>query len=150
MREYSTTTADTCWRDSIACLLEIPPHKVPDFVHRYEDEYMDKTREWLEDRFNKGLVYIPAKHFMETGPLKDNPAVGPSGYSIGLLSMVDDRANHALVCFDGKVVWDNGDDRSAEYDVILGYYVIYDLCPKARKASKVKISKKLKARRRSQ
>lgn len=127
MKPYTTTTKDTCWKDSLACLLEIEPKRVPDFVKLYGNEYMNKSREWLKEKWGKGLVYIPASAFMETGKLRQNGPIGPEGYSIAYMSMVAKDAAHALVCFNGGVFWDNGDDRSKEYDHIDGYYVIYDL-----------------------
>lgn len=127
MRLFTTSTKDTCWRDALACLLELEPVRVPDFVKRYGNRYMDKTREWLKKKHNKGIVYIPASAFMETGELRQNGPVGPEGYSIAYMNMVNDESAHAVVCFNGGVFWDNGEDRSAEYTHISGYYVIYDL-----------------------
>lgn len=127
MKPYTTSTKDTCWKDSLACLLEIEPRRVPDFVKKYGDTYMDETRKWLKEKFNKGLVYIPAAAFMETGKMRQNGPIGPEGYSIAYMSMVNSDSAHAVVCFNGGVFWDNGDNRSQEYDHIDGYYVIYDL-----------------------
>lgn len=141
MHKYSTDTVDTCWKDSIACILEINPRYVPDFVKLYKGQYLDETRKWLAEKYGKGLVYIPSKNFMETGETRNNPPVGPSGFSIGLLSMVDDTAYHALICFNGGVIWDNGDDRSQEYNIIMGYYVIYDLEFKGKRGG-VRVRKK--------
>jgi hypothetical protein len=127
MKPYITTTKNTCWRDSLACLLEIDPKFVPDFVNRYGDRYMDKTREWLKKEYGKGLVYISAAAFMETGDVRQNASIGPDGYSIAYMEMVDDAFAHALVCFNGGVFWDNGDERHEEYRYIKGFYIIYDL-----------------------
>lgn len=153
MKPYSTTTKDTCWKDAIACILEIPPKGVPDFVRLYEDSYMDKTRAWLKKHYNKGLVYVPANEFMETGKLRQNGPIGPEGYSIAYVTMKgesekEDGLAHAVVCFNGGVFWDNGDDRHGEYDHIDGYYVIYDLAPgKAQKLRKPRRKKKRKIAR---
>lgn len=145
MRPFTTSTENTCWRDSLACLLELEPVKVPDFVKRYGNRYMDKTREWLKKKYNRGLVYVPANAFMETGELRQNGPVGPEGYSIAYMNMVNPAFAHAVVCFNGGVFWDNGEDRSAEYDHISGYYVIYDLggAPvKKKKKRRIKSDKK--------
>jgi len=135
MKKYITKAKNTCWRDCLACLLEIEPRRVPDFAKLYDDKYMDFTRDWLE-KFGKGLVYIPTKNFMETDAMRDNPPMGPSGYSIGHLTMVDGEFNHVVICYNGGVLWDNGDDRHEEYGVMVGYFVLYDLEPK--KAKKIK------------
>jgi len=114
-------------------MLEVKPSKVPDFVKLYKNQYMDRTRQWLKDNFNKGLAYIPANQFMETCDLRFNPPIGPSGYSIGYMSMLSGKDHHALICFNGGVLWDNGDERHDEYEVLKGYFVIYDLeSPKAK------------------
>ena len=140
MKRYRTITRDTCWPDCIACMLEVRPGRVPNFVKEYGGRYMDMTREWLKENFRKGIVYIPSKHFMETGVLRQNGPIGPGGYSIAHLGMVDGRNCHVVIAFNGGVLWDNGDNRSHEYDTILGYFVIYDLEPP--KVKWIKKSKK--------
>ena len=142
MKPFSTSTKDTCWKDSLACLLEVHPKKIPDFVKLYKDDYMNKTREWLKEWYGKGLIYVPANAFMETGKLRQNGCIGPEGYSIAYMSMINSVSAHALVCFNGGVFWDNGDERSKEYDHIDGYYVLYDL-----NAGKAKCIKKKKRRK---
>lgn len=129
MKEHITNTEDTCWKDCISCLLEVEPREIPDFLKRHKDYYMDRTREWLEKKYNKGIVYIPSSEFMETGGLQYNGSVGPWGYSIGMMRMLSTEDGHAVICKDGAVVWDNGDDRHKEYDVLIGYFIIYDLDP---------------------
>lgn len=143
MKKYTTDTKDTCWTDCLACMLEIKPSKVPKFVKLYGNKYMDVTRDWLKENFGKGLVYIPARAFMETGCIRQNSPIGPPGYSMAHLSMVDDRSRHVAIAFNGGILYDNGDSREAEYDTILGYFVIYDLEPE-----KAKWLKKPKKRKR--
>jgi hypothetical protein len=70
--------------------------------------------------------------------------MGPSGYSIAHLSMVNDRSRHVAVAFNGGILWDNGDSREEEYGTILGYFVMYDLEPV--KAKWVKKPKKKRKR----
>jgi hypothetical protein len=123
--------------------LEIHPKKVPNFLKLYKNNYMDETRKWLADNFNKGLVYIPARAFMELGEGRYNGPIGPAGFSIAVLNMVDDRA-HAVVAFNGGILWDNGNSREKEYDYILGYYIVYDLRPAKPKWIKQKKAKKTK------
>ncbi len=109
---------------------------------------MNKTRDWLKENFNKGLVYIPARAFMECSSVRYNGPIGPSGYSIVLFKMVDDRARHVAIAFNGGVLWDNGDSREEEYDCIVGYYVVYDLEPEKPKwIKKSKTPKKKRGKR---
>ena len=105
---------------------------------------MDITRDWLKENFGKGLVYIPARCFMETYGMRNNSPMGPTGYSIGHLSMVDGKAMHVVLCFNGGVLWDNGDSREEEYGAMMGFFVMYDLEPM--KAKWVKKPKKRKKR----
>ena len=133
MKRYTTDTKDTCWPDCLACILEVRPEKVPNFVKLYGHDYMNYTRLWLEENFKKGLVYIPAGMFMETARMRNNPPMGPSGHSIAHLAMVTPLAMHVAIAFNGGVIWDNGDSREMEYRHIEGYFVIYDLeAPKAK------------------
>src|SRR5258708_6764173 len=121
MKTYVTGTKDTCWRDCLACILEINPKRVPNFVKVYGSKYMDFTRDWLKDNFKKGLVYIPARCFMATSAMRDNPPMGPSGYSIAHLSMVEQESMHVSIAYEGGIVYDNGESREDEYDTIQGY-----------------------------
>lgn len=131
MKKYITDTRDTCWRDCIGCILGIKPERVPNFVKLYRGEFMDKTREWLREEYGMGIVYISCREFMESGSerIRRNGSIGPMGYSIGHMVLVNsgDGSDHVVICLDGEVYWDNGDDRHSEYDYILGYYVIYFL-----------------------
>lgn len=61
--------------------------------------------------------------------MRNNPPMGPAGFSIAHLSMVDERAMHVAIAFNGGILWDNGDSREDEYGTIQGYFVIYDLDP---------------------
>src|ERR1035437_8656835 len=143
MMRYTTKTADTCWPDCLACMLSIPPARVPNFVKLYKHDYMNYSRKWLEENFKKGLVYIPAAAFMETSRLRTNGPIGPAGFSIAYLAMAVPTASHVVIAFNGGLVWDNGDSREAEYGHIAGYYVLYDLnAPKAKWANTLVINKK--------
>jgi hypothetical protein len=77
---------------------------------------------------------------METSGIRQNPPIGPTGYSIAHFSMIDDRHRHVAIAYNGGILWDNGDSRESEYDTLLGYFVIYDLEPQ--KAKRIKRSKK--------
>ena len=127
MKKFITDARGTCWRDAIGCILEIRPAKVPDFLKLYNDNYIDETRKWLKEKLNKSIIFVPANVFMETGVMKLNPPVGPSGFSIGLMNMIGEGNNHAVDCKDGMVYYDNGQERSLEYNHLEGYFLIYDL-----------------------
>ena len=133
MKCYTTTTKDTCWKDTIACILGVNPKLVPDFVHDNVKTYYDDTRRWLEKNFNKGMVYLPARLFMETCKMRQNGPIGPAGYSMAYLTMISTDLGHVAVALNGGLLWDNGSSREDEYEVIRGYYVIYDLDPPAAK-----------------
>ena len=82
---------------------------------------------------------------METSGLRDNPPMGPTGYSIGHLSMVDKSAMHVVICFNGGVLHDNAEDRSEEYGQMMGFFILYDLePPKVKWIKKSKRKKKKK------
>ena len=127
MKKYITNTVDTCWRDCLGRILEIDPKRVPNFLKLYGNNYVSKTYEWLNMKHRKGMVYIPTKNFMETCEPKFNISVGPMGYSIGYLTMAGSTLAHVVICKDGAIIWDNGDERHDEYDVLVGYFIIYDL-----------------------
>ena len=139
MKRYTTNTKDTCWPDCLACILEVRPEKVPNFVKLYGHDYMNYSRGWLGENFKKGLVYIPAGMFMETGRMRNNGPIGPAGFSIAYLGMVTAEAMHVAIAFNGGLIWDGGDSREMEYKHIEGYFVIYDLeAPKAKWIKKPK------------
>jgi hypothetical protein len=144
MRKYITKTENTCWRDCLGCILEINPSKIPNFVKEYKNDYMEETRIWLKDKYGKGLVYVPIREFMESNSdkLHFNSSIAPVGYSIGYMSLVDKKSSHVIICKDGMVEWDNGDDRHDEYDVLKGYFIIYDLEIKGVKKTVVKKRKR--------
>ena len=143
MKKFVTAAKGTCWKDAIGCILEVHPKKIPHFVKEYGDKYMDVTRLWLRENFKKGLVFIPSREFMETGKMRNNGPIGPEGYSIGVLDMVSVSTDHVVICFNGGIVWDNGEDRHAEYNALGGYFVLYDLePPKAKQIKKPKMKRR--------
>ena len=98
--------------------------------------------------FQEGIVYVPAGAFMETSSMRNNGPIGPMGYSIVHLAMVNPTAMHVAIAFNGGVVWDNGDSREQEYKHIEGYFVLYDLeAPKAKWVKKPVVNEKKKERK---
>ena len=43
--------------------------------------------------------------------------------------MVSSDLGHVAVALNGGLLWDNGNSREDEYEVIRGYFVLYDLDP---------------------
>jgi hypothetical protein len=80
--------------------------------------------------------------FMETDGIRQNGPIGPEGYSIAHLSMVDSRSMHVAIAFNGGIIYDNGDNRAEEYGTIQGFFVMYDL-----DAGKAKLIKKPRRKR---
>ena len=78
---------------------------------------------------------------METCSIRNNAPIGPTGYSIVRLSMVDERAMHVAIAYNGGLIWDNGDSREEEYGEITGYFVVYDLEPSEAKWIKKVVNK---------
>ncbi len=128
MTRYVTNTIDTCWKDSIACILNVNPKYVPDFVKKGGNNFIILTKSWLEKNYNKSILFIPANQFMETGPVRYNNPIGPSGFSIGYISMLNPSAHHAVICFNGGIVFDNNNPSIFnEYKSIEGFFIIYPL-----------------------
>ena len=98
-------------------------------MHDNIDDGMLETRKWLKKKFKKGIVYIPYNCFLETSKYRDNPRGGPDGYSIMILSTVDDDITHAVIAKDGKFCHDPNDtpDRQGEFKVPVGFCIIYKL-----------------------
>ena len=122
MKRYVTDTKDKCCRDCLGCILGVKPELIPDFVRENRRTYLDDTRRWLAGNFKKGLVYIPARMFMETAVCRYNGPIGPAGYSMAHLTMVSSDLGHVAVALNGGLLWDNGNSREDEYEVIRGYF----------------------------
>ena len=128
MKKYISDGISTCWRDCLGCILEVEPERVPDFLKLYgANKYMDKTREWLREEWGKAMVCVHVNNFMETGKIRHNPIIGPDGYSIGMMGMITSGDNHAVICKDGVVFYDNDCERNHEYEGLMSYFIIYDL-----------------------
>lgn len=131
MITFTTFNDNTCWRDCVGCILNIQPKKIPNFAKRFGNDFIQKTHEWLYKKFHKGMVYVPHNCFMEPllpkEEIRYNQSNGPKGFSIGHISLIDRIEQHAVICKDGKVYWDNGEVDSERYDKLLGYFIIYDL-----------------------
>lgn len=124
--------SDMCWRYALACLLEINPQKVPNFVTEKSIEDTDRTRKWLREKFKKSMVYLPINQFMEVDRrFRNNPLGGPDGYSILILSTtLGDAVEHAVIAKDGKFHYDpNPSSDMNEFKHPIGFCVVHNLDP---------------------
>ena len=117
-------TKGVCWRYALACILEVNPKKIPDFVHKHPEKYLLKTREWLDEKYGKGMVFIPINQFMETSH-RFNPSGGPLGHSIMIIDTKDEDENHAVIAFNGCLLFDPAENDHDFFTVPLGFFVIY-------------------------
>jgi hypothetical protein len=122
-------TKGVCWKYALACVLGISPEKVPNFVKKNSKDDSGRTREWLKRKFNKSMVYVPIRCFMETSTEKNNPCGGPDGYSIMILSTNEEDVDHAVIAKDGKFFYDPNDEFGGESIFLhpTGYCIIYNL-----------------------
>lgn len=122
-------TKGLCWKYALACILNISPKRVPNFVRADSPDDAGRTRKWLKKNFNKSMVYVPIHCFLETCTERDNPCNGPDGYSILILSTHDEGEQHAVIAKDGKFIHDPNDLEGRErlFKHIVGYCIIYDL-----------------------
>lgn len=132
MKRYKMPKKDmlkgVCWKYALACMLEIPPKRVPNFVTPKCKDPDDQTRLWLKTKFNKGMVYIPINQFLEAEDSnRRNPRGGPSGYSIIIIDTNDEKVVHSAIALDGILCFDSCDSDKDTFTTPLGFYVIYDL-----------------------
>ena len=124
-------TKGLCWKYALACVLNIRPKKVPDFMSKAKKNGngMEETRQWLKKKFKKGLIYVPFHCFLETGKEAENPRGGPDGYSIMILKTEDEDVDHAVIAKNGKFIHDPNDvpNREKEFKYPTGFCIIYDL-----------------------
>lgn len=119
-----TQKKDDCWRISLCNLLGIKPKKVPHFVKLYGNEFVEETRKWLNAR-GKSIVYIPLRHFIESGTTRYNHSMFPQGKCIAVLChKKKDKTTHAALMINGRIYEDPGFE---EYRKVSGYFVVYDI-----------------------
>lgn len=117
-----------CWKYALACILEVSPKTVPNFVADKVNDDDDLTRAWLKKKFKKGLVYIPINQFLESDDHgRRNPRGGPAGYSIMLLKTNDEKADHVVIALDGVMCFNPCNNDNEEFEHPIGFYLIYDL-----------------------
>ena len=119
--------AGQCWRYALACILNMSPKKVPNFVRNNSKDDDDRTRKWLKTH-NKSMVYLPINLFMEVGINRANPLGGPDGYSIMIITTTDPKEDHAVIAKDGKFCYDpNTASISEDFQHPIGFYLIHDV-----------------------
>lgn len=100
MRNYKQTILEAprgnCFSTCLACILELDPSIVPNFIGDFPDDWLQRLQAWLEP-MNIGVVVV-----VDTG----RSSFYPSGYSIMSCLMVGGSNRHCVVAKDGEVVWD--------------------------------------------
>ena len=118
-----TQKKDDCWRIALCNYLHISPKKIPHFVKKYDTDFVEKTRKWLNKR-GKTLVYIQADKFLEATKVCYNPPMFPQGKCIAVLKRhKNDEATHACLMVNGRLYEKPGSD----YRKVYGYFIIYDI-----------------------
>lgn len=132
MKCYKMTPKDmtrgVCWQYALACMLEIKPSKIPNFVTPKSDiDIEDRTRAWLQKKHKKSIVYLPVNLFFESEDIgRYNSRGGPDGFSIMLIRTNDETVNHVVIAKDGKYHFNPCDNAFTDFQHTLGFYVIYD------------------------
>mgnify|MGYP001576054384 CR=1 FL=1 len=111
-----------CEAACIASILECDINDVPQIrdTEDYEHRYFKRLSMWL--RSNYGVYYVHC-------PLGDSNWK-PQGWSVGAIqSDLVGQYTHAVVCFDGKIVYDPLGNPANFEKPILGHtlFVVYDL-----------------------
>jgi hypothetical protein len=132
MKPYKMPAKDMlkgiCWKYAIACILEISPKKVPNFVTKKSMDDVERTRKWLIEKHKKSIVWMPMHLFLESACRnRENPRGGPDGYSIIIIDTVNDDSTHAAIAKDGKLCFNPCDNEYTEFKHPIGFYIIHDL-----------------------
>jgi len=118
-----TQTKDDCWRIALCNFLKISPKKVPHFVKRYDEQFVEETKKWLNKR-GKSIIYLPFSSFLESGNLYVSNSLCPQGRCIAILEKETDLDNnHACFMENGKLLETPG----RNYDKLIGFFIIYNL-----------------------
>lgn len=121
-------TKGLCWKYALACILEVHPKGVPNFVTNKSKDDDDRTRAWLKRKFKKGLIYIPINEFLESRDHgRNNPRGGPEGYSIMVIETTDEKTDHVVIALNGIMCFNPCDNDHDDFLHPVGFYVIYDL-----------------------
>ena len=102
-----------CFQAAVASLMDLPLEEVPNFIEYGDDEWWKIFCDFV---WEKGFEY--EGHY---------PAEGvPQGYSIGSgispRATKDKKITHAVICLDGKMVFDVHPDRTG----IIGGFTYFE------------------------
>ena len=118
-----------CYRTCIACILNLQPKTVPNFAQLYWDDnekWDEENRKWLKER-NLGIASIAFQQ--ELSSLLEDLKKFNDIYFI-LTGRSRNNTNHAVVCYNGKIIHDPSIDNSGIIDYATdGYYHIELLIP---------------------
>lgn len=118
-----------CWRYALCDLLGYEPKRVPDFVGKYKDVFVEETRKWLNRR-GKSIVFVPFREFLDSSKIRYNRNMFPDGRCIACLTPNNHTGKHASLLVDGKFIEYDG---SNNYLDVVGYFIVYDLKQYAKK-----------------
>lgn len=100
MRQYKQSILEpprgNCFSTCLACILELDPSNLPNFIGDFPEDWLDRLTAWLAP-MNLGVVFLD-----ET----ERSSFYPPGYSIMSCTMVDGANRHCVVARDGEMVWD--------------------------------------------
>jgi hypothetical protein len=85
-----------CQAAAIASIMEVPLEELPE-IHPEEhtpESFDDEWNEWMERRG----FFLASINF--------NSGMKPKGYTVGVVQSQNQEGLHAIVCFDGKPVYD--------------------------------------------
>lgn len=110
----NVTQKGNCFQAAVASIMELPLDEVPNFIEFSDDEWFGKFIAFLD---SKGCEY--EWHYAGDG--QDN-----KGWSIGSgispRARKDYKITHAVICFDGEIVFDVHPSREG----ILGGIYMYE------------------------
>ena len=118
-----------CFAACVASILELPIEDVPNLGNDSDNfnwsDWMRLWNEWLESR-NLCLSVI---HYYEWEGVSSTKPKGYSILSAKSPRLKEQELNHAVVCFDGKIVFDPHPQREMGVGVWEYFYVFSALNP---------------------
>lgn len=110
-----------CWRVALSNCLQIHPEKIPDFVNEFPTDWIKATRDWLQKKHNKAIIFIPSE-ILETNEY--NRLSTPPGKCIVLVKDNINNETHAIFMYRGLLLQEHKIDK---YDKVLGYFIVYNI-----------------------
>ena len=112
---------DNCWQIALCNLMNLPPRKVPHFVKKYNTDFVEETRKWLNKK-GKTITYVPLSSFLDTGT-KYNHNLFPQGKCIACVNTNGKDTGHAVLMMNGQL----HEKDNKKYDSIDGYFIVHNL-----------------------